>query len=103
MQKFLSKQIIMRGFLIGFGIFLWGVKIPAQSGSRDTLFCYTRDAKGNKALIKDNGTVFVEDTFIMEIPKEEWTENKDTTITIILEDSGGNQKRKTIRLYEKEP
>lgn len=103
MKKFLSKQMVLRSLLIGCSIFIWGVKVPAQLGSKDSLFCYTRDALGNKALIKDNGAVFVEDTFIMEIPKEEWTENEDAIITIILEDENGNQKMKTMRLYEKEP
>lgn len=103
MKKILSKQRIFRSLLICLCIFTWGIQIPGQSGSRETLFCYTRDAFGNKALVKENGAVFVEDIFIMEIPKEEFAYSEDTKITIILEDKEGNQKIKTMRLYEKKP
>lgn len=101
MIKILSGQRVFRGLLIGLSVFIWGFKIPNLFGSTETLFCYTRDSYGNKALIKDNGAVFVEDIFVMEIPKNEWNEN--VKVTVILEDDNGNQKIKTIRLYETKP
>ena len=103
MKKFFSKQRILRVFLLGFGIFIWMIKIPSLVDTKEALFCYTRDEWGNKELIKDNGAVYVEDSFVMEIPKKEWSLTEDTTVTIILEDKNGNQKIKTIKLYEKEP
>ena len=68
MLKPVSKQKIIRSMLIGICLFIWGIWIPSCIGDVVTLFCYTRDEMGNKALVKDNGVVYVEDTFIMEIP-----------------------------------
>ena len=103
MKNILSGQRIFRGLLIGFILFIWGYKIPDIYSSKEVLFCYTRDSYGNKALIKDNGAVYVDDIFVMEIPKNEWDTDKDVTVTVILEDENGNQKIKTMRLYEKKP
>lgn len=103
MKKFYSKQIILRSFLAGLGVFVWGIKIFTGLSSSEVLFCYTRDVRGNKTLIKDNGDVFVEDIFVMEIPKDEWKDNENTTVTIILEDEAGNRKTKTIELHERKP
>lgn len=102
MFKFISKQKIARSILIVLAVFIWESAIYVNSGSKATLFCYTRDELGNKALVKDNGIFYVEDTFIMEIPKEEFKESGNSTITVIMEDESGNQKRKVIRLYPKE-
>lgn len=103
MKKFLSKQKIVRSFLIGLGICVWGIKIPAGLRGSESLFCYTRDAWGHKTLVRDNGEVFVEDIFVMEIPKEAWKDNENATVTIILEDEAGNRKIKTIILHESNP
>lgn len=103
MKKFLSKQRIIRSLLFGLGIFIWGIKIPNGLRTSESLFCYTRDALGNKALVKDYGEVFVEDIFVMEIPKEAWKEHENATVTIILEDEAGNRKTKTIKLHERNP
>lgn len=103
MKKFLSKQKIIRSFLIGLGVFVWGIKIPAGLNDSESLFCYTRDAWGHKTLVKDNGEVFVEDIFVMEIPKEAWKNDKNVTVTIILEDEDGQRKTKTIRIHESKP
>ena len=103
MKNILSKQRVIRSFLIGLCIFIWGIKVPALLGNSTPLFCYTRDEWGNKTLVKENGAVVVEDTFIMEIPKKEWSENSSTTITITLEDEEGNRKARTIKILKKEP
>ena len=102
MKKILSRQIYLRILLIGLTIFIWGYKMPMQYESVESLFCYMRDVNGNKALIRDNGAVFVEDIFVMEIPKKSWDGNENVTITVILEDQEGNRKMKKIRLYGKE-
>ena len=101
MFKPVSKQKIVRSVLIGITLFIWGIWIPGQIGDVVTLFCYTRDEKGNKALVKDNGVVYVEDIFIMEIPVDEIDKTGESTITVIMEDELGNQKKKTIRLCQK--
>ena len=46
-------------------------------------------------------TVYVEDVFIMEIPVEDLVLDGDSTITVIMEDETGNQKKKTIKLCPK--
>ena len=102
MKKILSGQMCLRGLLIGLVLFIWGYEVPEHMNSDETLFCYMRDVNGNKALIRENGTVFVEDIFVMEIPKKSWDGNENVTITVILEDQEGNRKMKKIRLYEKE-
>lgn len=101
MKKILSEQRVLRILLIGLAIFIWGFKVPVHINEGESLFCYMRDLNGNKALIRDNGAVFVEDIFIMEIPKKSWDGNENVTITVILEDEEGNRKMKKIRLYEK--
>ena len=101
MKKILSGQICLRILLIGLAVFIWGYKLPSQFEKVSTLFCYMRDVNGNKALIRDNGAVFVEDIFVMEIPKKSWEENENVTLTVILEDEDGNRKIKKIRLFEK--
>lgn len=101
MVKPVSKQKIIRSMLIGICLFIWGIWIPSQIGDVVTLFCYTRDEMGNKALVKDNGVVYVEDTFIMEIPADEMDKSGESTITVIMEDEMGNRKKKTIRLCQK--
>lgn len=101
MKKILSGQRGLRGLLAGLCIAIWSLAIRGQSVTKDSLFCYTRDDYGNKALIRENGAVFVEDIFIMEIPKEEWEKNENVSLTVILEDESGNQKIKKIRLCEK--
>ncbi|MBQ8041493.1 MAG: hypothetical protein IJ274_16780 [Lachnospiraceae bacterium] len=103
MRKILSGQIVIRGLLIALTVFIWGIKIPGQFYSREVLFCYTRDMYGNKALIKDDGAVFVEDIFVMEIPLDIRNQDENITVTVILEDESGNRKTKKVRLYEKKP
>ena len=103
MRKILSGQIVLRILLIVLGIFIWGFIVPEQFNRGESLFCYMRDVNGNKALIQDNGAVFVEDIFVMEIPRISWKENENVTVTVILEDEEGNRKMKKIRLYEMEP
>lgn len=103
MKKIFSKQKILRSFLSGLGVWVWGIQISAGLSGSEALFCYTRDAWGNKTLIRNNGEVYVEDIFVMEIPKDEWMDNENTTITIILEDEAGNRKTKTIKLHKKDP
>lgn len=103
MRKFLSGQIWIRGLLIALTLFVWCIKVPERYKEKDTLFCYTRDCNGNKALIKDDGTVYVEDIFVMEIPAVAWDFKETVTVTIIVEDEEGNRKTKQIRLNEKEP
>lgn len=103
MKKILSGQMILRILLVALGIFIWVFKVPQQFNKRESLFCYMRDINGNKALIQDNGAVFVEDIFVMEIPRKSWDENENVTVTVILEDEDGNRKMKKIRLYEKKP
>lgn len=103
MKKILSGQIVLRILLIGLAIFIWGFKIPGQFNRGEALFCYMRDINGNKALIRDNGAVFVEDIFVMEIPKKSWDGKENVTITVILEDEEGKRKTKKIRLYGEEP
>ena len=98
MKKFLSKQKIARGLLAGLSFFIWGFLVPTGLNGSETLFCYTRDASGNKALVRDFGEVYVEDVFVMEIPSKEWEDNESATVTIILEDEDGNRKVKTIEL-----
>lgn len=98
MKKFLSKQKTVRVLLAGLGILIWGLIIPSGLNGSEALFCYTRDARGNKTLVRDYGEVFVEDIFVMEIPSKEWEDNENTTVTIILEDQDGNRKMKTIEL-----
>jgi len=102
MKKIRSGQIYLRILLIGLAVFIWGYKMPMSLEKVESLFCYIRDDRGNKALIRDNGAVFVEDIFVMEIPKKSWAEKENVTITVILEDEEGNRKIKKIRLYEKE-
>lgn len=101
MKKILSGQIVLRGLLIVLEILIWGYGICGQSDRKDTLFCYTRDSYGNKALIRDNGVVFVEDIFVMEIPSQSWDGNDNVSVTVILEDEEGNQKTKKIWLCGK--
>ena len=103
MKKILSGQMCLRGLLIGLVLFIWGYEVPEHMNSDETLFCYMRDVNGNKALIRENGTVFVEDIFVMEIPKKSWDENENVTITVILEDEEGKRKTKKVRLFEKKP
>ena len=103
MKKILSGQRILRGLLIALIFFMLVIKDEKQSENAETLFCYTRDGCGNKALIKDNGAVCVEDVFVMEIPSGEWNCNGSVTLTVIVEDQEGNRKTKKLRLYEKKP
>ena len=99
MRKILSGQIVIRGLLIALVFIIWGIKI--QGLKMESLFCYTRDVYGNKALIKDNGEVFVKDVFVMEIPMDVWDTDENVTITVILEDEKGNRKMKKMYLHEK--
>lgn len=103
MKKILSGQMWLRGLLIGLVLFIWGYEVPEHKNESEPLFCYMRDINGNKALIRDNGTVFVEDIFVMEIPKKSWDGNENVTVTVVLEDEKGKCKTKKIRLYGKEP
>lgn len=98
MREFFSKQRIVRGLFAGLSILIWGFIIPSGLNDGEALFCYTRDARGNKTLVRDYGEVFVEDIFVMEIPSKEWKNNENTTVTIILEDQDGNKKIKTVEL-----
>ncbi len=101
MKEFLSKHGRKRVLLACTGLFLWLVVIPFRGNYAEPLFCYTRDAFGNKALMKDEGVVYVEDVFVVEIPKEEWDGSGENTVTVILEDENGRIKTKTLKLYEK--
>ncbi len=103
MRKVLSGQIWIRGLLIALTLFVWCIKVPEGYKGKETLFCYTRDGNGNKELIKDDGMVYVEDTFVMEIPADEWNFKESVTVTVIVEDKEGNRKTKKIRLNEKRP
>lgn len=101
MKKLISKQKVLRSLLLGLGIYIWFILVPGQMGEVSSLFCYTRDEAGNKTLVRDFGTVYVEDVFIMEIPVEDLVLDGDSTITVIMEDETGNQKKKTIKLCPK--
>ncbi len=103
MRRNSSGQLGIRGLLIALALFVWCIKIPEIIHNNDTLFCYTRDGYGNKALIRNDGTVYVEDTFIMEIPTESWKLKESVTLTVIMEDEDGNKKTKRIRLNEIKP
>ena len=103
MSKFISKQNILRSILTGISFWIWGMIIPAGATSYEPLFFYMRDEVGNKALIRNNGLVYVEDVFVIEIPTDEILANGDSTITVIMEDEYGNKKSKTVRLCSKNP
>ena len=103
MKKHSSGQLGIRGFLIALALFVWCIKIPEIFQKNETLFCYTRDSYGNKALMRDDGTVYVKDTFIMEIPTEAWKLKEGVILTVILEDEDGNRQSKRIRLNEIKP
>lgn len=103
MRKSLSGQIWIKGLLIALALFVWCIKVPERYEGKNTLFCYTRDEYGNKALIKDDGTVYVEDIFVMEIPSDAWDFKENVTVTVIVEDEDGNRRSKKIRLNEKKP
>ncbi len=103
MRKSQSGQIWIRGLLIALALFVWCIKVPERFEKKEQLFCYIRDVHGNKALIKDDGTVYVEDTFVMEIPANAWDFKESVTVTVIVEDEEGNRRTKKIRLNEKEP
>ena len=96
MKKNLSGQSLFRGLLVTFVIFLWGILIPKKELQVDSLFCYTRDSYGNKALMKDDGIVEVEDVFILEIPLKK--KEDSLTFTVIMEDEKGRKEVKCIEV-----
>lgn len=99
MKKNLSGQSLFRGLLVTFVIFLWGILIPKKELQVDSLFCYTRDSYGNKALMKDDGIVEVEDVFILEIPLK--MKEDSLTFTVIMEDEKGRKEVKCIEVIPK--
>ena len=99
MKKNLSGQSLFRGLLVTFVIFLWGILIPKKELQVDSLFCYTRDSYGNKALMKDDGIVEVEDVFILEIPLKK--KEDSLTFTVIMEDEKGRKEVKCIEVIPK--
>ena len=101
MKKNLSGQSLFRGLLVTFVIFLWGILIPKKELQVDSLFCYTRDSYGNKALMKDDGRVEVEDVFILEIPLEKKQGEDSLTLTVIMEDEKGRKEVKCIEVIPK--